>query len=271
MPDDKARRLVQAGSFKELGPVEARRVGREVPARPRVVGLEHIRRFLPRRVRPRQLVLEVINATGPRLGVVHAAQAENRGDVLAIPGPQPFHPDTVGEVVGAVRHPQPALQQVGSVVLRVVKALDHPQTEEILGVEIGHVQRIDVGPQRGAKDARQPGLVLDRGDAFEERLQRGQAAGLDRGLVEVGGVIVGRQLLHGRGGCPLLPDGLEQIPQLPGGLLRQGGACAPGAAVGRNLGVVQPAAIGVRIKIVTGDDGGFHGGGIDARNPGQRG
>ena len=69
--------------------------------------------------------------------------------------------------------------------------LRDPHAEQVLGLEVGGVQRIDVGADGAADGAGQGAAVGDRRDGVERRLQRRQALGLDAGLVHEAGVEVG--------------------------------------------------------------------------------
>ena len=57
------------------------------------------------------------------------------------------HVLVVGDVILAIGQLQAALQQVRGIVIGIVKARSHPQSEEVRGVEVGVVQRVDIGAQ----------------------------------------------------------------------------------------------------------------------------
>ena len=74
---------------------------------------------------------------------------------------------------------RPGADRGGSV--RRFQALGDEQAEQILGEEIGRVQRIDVGAQRRAERGGEVAAVCDGVDAREDRLQRRGAARVDPG------------------------------------------------------------------------------------------
>ncbi len=82
------------------------------------------------------------------------------------------HVLVVLQVVVAVGHAQPALQQVGHVLRGILEALGDEQAEQVLGVEVGRVDRVDVGTQLRAERRRELCLVLDRIDPGQGRFER---------------------------------------------------------------------------------------------------
>ena len=100
-------------------------------------------------------------------------------------------------VVLAVRHVETALQQVGHALRGIVQVARHPHAEQAVGVEVGGVERVDVRAQLLAERARQRRDRVDGRDPIEQRLERRQPLRLDRRLVHVAGVVVGRLLRHG--------------------------------------------------------------------------
>ena len=55
---------------------------------------------------------------------------------------------------------------------RIVEVLRDPQAEQVVGVEVGGVDRVDVCAEAGAEDAGQVLPVTDGGDGIERGLQR---------------------------------------------------------------------------------------------------
>ena len=247
----------QPGALEEGRPVHARRVGCEVLHGPGVVALQDVGRIFARGVRLGDLRLQRKHLGRARFAVGVAGQLEHGGDVLLVLGAQVRHLRAVGQVVGAVGHAQAALQQVRHVARRVGQALGNPQAEHVFGEEVGVVERVDVGAQRGAQRARQRRLVLDGVDLRQHRLERRGALRFDRrfvheGLVEVGDLArFGRRLLVG-------VDGVEHLDDALVGVFGDRGEGAPAAAVGRDLGLGQPVAVGVVEEVVARQHG--HGG-----------
>gem|GEM_PF-3819511 len=207
----------------------------------------------------RQRQFELEHARGALLGLVEAGQFQHGRDVLLVLGAQLGHARIVLEVVGAVGHAQAALQQVRQVARRVGQALADPDAEQILGEEVGGVERVDVGAHRGAQRPHQGRLVLDRGDLRQHRLDRRQAALLDRRLVHVGGVEIGH-LARFAARLPGRAQLLDHLRDAGVGVLGQRTHRAPGAAVGRDLGLRQPVAVGVGEEVVARQHG--HAGGL---------
>ena len=82
----------------------------------------------------------------------------------------------------------------------VLQALGDEQAEQILGAEIGRVQRIDVGAQARAERGGEVAAVRrSRRSGARMRLQRRGAARSIAGLVEIGGIIIGDAALVGAG------------------------------------------------------------------------
>ena len=138
------------------------------------------------------LGLEIEDALGARLGVGHAHQGQHRGDIGAVAGADLDHLRRVGEIIIAVGQAEAALQQIGEVAVRLLQALGDEDAEQILGAEAGRVERIDVGAHAcapsAAESARRSEIAAIRA---RQRLQRRGAARVDRGAVEIGGIIIG--------------------------------------------------------------------------------
>ena len=100
------------------------------------------------------LHLEIEDAAGPRRRVGDADQVQQVGDIGAIGGADADHVRRVGEVIIAVGHAEAALQQIGHGRVRRFQPLGDEQAEQILGEEIGRVERIDVGAQARAQTRR---------------------------------------------------------------------------------------------------------------------
>ena len=98
-------------------------------------------------------VFEGDDTRGALVGVVEAGEFQDGCDVLPVLREDVAHRGAVREVVFAVGKLEAALHEVGVVVIGVVEAGRDPEAEEISGVEVGHVQRIDVSAKCFAEGA----------------------------------------------------------------------------------------------------------------------
>src|ERR1700688_4943215 len=118
-------------------------------------------------------------------------------------------------------------------------------------MKVGVIQRVDVGSQALTQCSRQLGPVVDGGNGFEVRPKRGEAFGFDAGLVHVrvveigdfAGVGTGRRIGFGRFFNQSDSTFVAQVGER--------GENANVAAVGRNFRALNPAAVGVLVKILT--------------------
>ena len=170
------------------------------------------------------------------------------------------------QIVVAVGHAQAALKEVGSILLGMVEVRRDPDSEDVVGVEVRHVEWIDIGPQLTAEESRQRSLVGQRRDRGEFGFDRFLPLGLDPRFVHEGQVVVadlarvGVGSALGAGGSRLL----DQLLGAPIGLFGEDGERAEGSAVRRNLGGLQPGTVGVGEEIVARGDGAIDSGEIDA-------
>ncbi len=192
------------------------------------------------------------------VAVGEAGELQHCGNVRLVLRAQITHVLVVLQVILAVGQLQTALQQVGVVVLVVVKARRHPQAEEIGGVEVGVVQRIDVGAQGFAQCPRQLLLVLDSSDGLQPSLQRLAAFGGNRLFVHVGVVEVG-DLARVRSCRRIrLGDLLDERLGPLAGDVAEHGEDAYRSAVGRNLRPAEPGAVAVAVEVVARLGGAVH-------------
>ena len=203
------------------------------------------------------------------LGIGDAGQLQHIADVGLILGAQIVHSWRRVEIVVAVRQAQPTLQQVGHIVVGVFEALSDPHAENVVGIEVGGVQRIDIGPQRGAEIGRQRRLIGHRGDGVEIGLHGRQALGLDPRLIHVAGIIVTDLLCVRAVRRAPLRRVLDQVADLGAVLVGQHGARPEGRAVGRNLRRLHPGTVGVAVEIVARLDRMVDAGGIDVMRYGR--
>ena len=142
-------------------------------------------------------------------------------------------------------------------------------------MEVGVVQRIDVGAKALAQGPGQLALVANCGDGFQVRPQRRQALRFDGSLVHVR-VVERRDLADlGAGRSFGLRRLLNQADRALVAQIVEGGEDADPAAVGRNLGALDPAAVGVPVKVFARGDRGVHIGhgdavGLSGANRGER-
>ena len=156
------------------------------------------------------------------------------------------------DVVLAVRQAEPALHQERDVGLLAVDARLHRQAQQVGRSVDAPVQRVDVGAQSAAQQARERRLVRDLVDAIEQRLERREASGLDGGLVQVGGAEVGdlaRESIR-----PARAGVVEQLRDLLAGELLELVAGAPALLACRDRGGLEPGAVGVGEEVVARPD-----------------
>ena len=239
-------------SAEKRFPVEARCAHREVPAGPVIVALQYLLGLRAVPVHLRHAPLEVEDAGGLALRVRQMRQRQHGGDMRLVLGADVGHVLRRIEVVVAVRHPQAALQQERQVAGGIIQVLRHPQTQQVPGIQVGGVEHVHVRAQRGAERAREPGAVLDGIDASQGRLQRLEAPLLDRLLIHEARVVVADLARLGAGGRT---GGVAD--QFRGTFRGKLGELLPrtvAAAIGRNLGRLEPGTVGVAEKVIPGRD-----------------
>src|SRR5580704_18810295 len=91
-------------------------------------------------------VLQFDDVLGAQLRIGESGELEQSGNVCLIFGADVAHALTLGKVVFAVGHFEATLQQVGGIVLGVVKAGCDPQSEKIGSMKVV-VQAIDIRPE----------------------------------------------------------------------------------------------------------------------------
>ena len=258
----------ETGGVEEGRPVQAGRPGGELGERPAIVGALHLHRLGARRMGGRDLRFEGVDpvgATGALPGLAESGELEQAGDVGAVLGLQSGARRVGGGVVVAVGHAEAALQQIGGVLRRIVEVRRDPEPEQAVGVEVRHVERIDIGAQLGAEEAREGRLVGERGDGGELGLDRLLALRLDGGFVHERQVVVAHLAGVGVGGTGAAGGCLlDQLLGAAVGLLGEDRERAPGGAVGRDLGRLEPGAVGVGEEVVSRGDAAVDAGEVDA-------
>jgi hypothetical protein len=133
---------------------------------------------------------------------------------------------------------------------RIVEILRDPQAEQVLSVKVRGVERIGVGAEAGAEDAGQVLPVTDGGDGIERGLERLEAGRVDRrGVHEAGVVVADLSEVGARGGVGFRGL-LDQLGNAAVGEVEQLNERAVGAAVGGDLRLLEPGAVGVLEEVV---------------------
>jgi len=254
LPDDETCLPAETRATKVLRPVEARGVGDEVFLLPGVVRLVNVVLIRQGNMFFGDVVLQFNDMLGTDAGVAEASQLEQSGNVRLIFGADVTHAVAVGKVVFAVGHFQAALQQVGGIVLGVVKAGGDPQSEKVRGMKAAAVQGIDIRPEALAQSPRQFVLVADGSDGVELWAERSEAFGLDGGLVHIGVIEVGnfagiRTSRRVGFGCFFDEPSDTLLAQI-----EQGVEDSNVATVGGDFGALDPVAVRVVVEIVAGLD-----------------
>ena len=167
-----------------------------------------------------------------------------------IPGAKLASVLIIGQIIFTIRKLQSTLQQIGRIVLRIVKSGRDPQPKQIRGVKVRVVERVYVGAQTLTQGTRQFPPVMDRSDRIQVRAKRREAFRLDGGLVHVGVVEIcdlARARACGRVGLGNL------FYQVGGALVAQVIQCGKDVHLGPirwNFRVLDPSAVGILIKIV---------------------
>jgi hypothetical protein len=197
------------------------------------------------------------------LAVRDPGEREHRADMGAVAGADLLHRARRIDVIVAIGQAEAPLQQVRRVAIRLIEVLRDPQAEQVLGIEVGRVQRIDVGPQAAADPGGERGPIGNCRHEVQQAADRLEPLPLDRPFVHVAGVVIGH-LARGRiRGDAAAGETLDQFARVTRRLFAQIGPDARTGAVGRNLGALQPRAVRERMEIVAGADGPIHSGDVD--------
>ena len=236
-----------------------------------IVGLQHVDRLGSRPVRAGDAAFEREHADRFCIRVRHAGQLQHGRDVVAVRGSDLLHARRRVEVVIPVGHPEAALQEIRRVARRIVEVLRDPQAEDVIGVKVRVVERIDVRADALPEPRRERAPVHDRRDRLQRIGERGDPARLDCRLVQIAGVVVAKLALIGSGGrVPCHRTG-EQIARALQGLLGEDRPHAVAAAVGRNLCGLQPGPVGEVEEVVARLSGFVHPREVDVVRGGRRG
>ena len=167
-------------------------------------------------------------------------------------------PGVGADIVLAVRQAQPSLQQEGDVGLLAVEPGLHREAQQAGRVVDAQVQRVHVGAQPAAQQACQRRFVVDTFDAIQQRLERRKAPRLDGGFVQIGCAEIryfARVRARGRGAGVV-----EQLRDLLAGQFVDLGPRVPALLGRRDLGGLEPFAVGVGEEIFAGLDAGVDAG-----------
>ena len=258
LPDDEFLLLVEARCREERIPVEPRRALRELGARPVVVALDHVFRFSAAGVGFGETALELEDARCFRLGIRDSPELQHRGDVREVSGANVRHARRRVEVVVAIGHGKPALQEERRILRRVVEILRDPEPEDVVGVELRVVEHVHVRAHGPAEVARERLCAVDPRDCVELRLERGKVLRLDARLVHEAVVVVADLACVGPFGRVDLGCFGDQGSGLLRSQLGEDSAGSPGATVGGNFGRLEPGAVGVGEEVVARSDGEIH-------------
>ena len=139
LPHDEAGLLAQPRALEIRSPVQARRFGGEVCLRPSVVGLMDVIVVGQAEMLFRNGMFQLHDALGTSVSIRESRELEHGRDVRLILGADVTHTLAVGKVIFAVGQLHPALQQVSGVMVGIVEARSHPQSEQMWCVEVGVV------------------------------------------------------------------------------------------------------------------------------------
>ena len=190
MPDDKLRNVFQAGRVEDDRPIQSGRFCGELFALPHPCGT-HVLRFQTRGVDTGHFCFESEDSGGAHGRIGHAGEHQHRGDVHPILRAQFLHLWRFGNVVIAVGHSEAALQEIRNGARRVHQVQRDPDAEQIFGIKVRRIERVDIRTKTAANYARKSVAILDTGDGIQLRLQRRDAFRLDRCLVHVTGIEIG--------------------------------------------------------------------------------
>ena len=196
LPDDERRLLLESGGTQVGIPFEPRRVRRKLGDAPRIVRLVNV--FARRAVEMRgsDFGFKRHDPFRFRGGLAYASKFQQVTNVGLVGSAMFCHLRLIRDVILPVGQAETALQEVWNSVRGIAQRLRDKEAEQILGPEVGRVQRIDVGAKILAKRAGEVGFRFDSRDPAEPLLERSEAALLDAGRVHVGRVVVGDQSLR---------------------------------------------------------------------------
>ena len=256
-------RTAQLCRLEKAGPVDARGLRSEVGLAPQARGLLPVLAVLARLVRPGDLHLEIIDLLRLGLGVGDTGGGQQILDVLAVSRAQFRHLGIGREVVFPLGHADAALEDVRH-DLAALERLGHEHAEQVLCLEVGCVERIDVGANLAAEHGRKLLLVGDRIESGKIGLDRAHAGGVDRLGVEIGRV-ERLDLAFVRAGIGIGFDDVgHQRTELRVRLLAGDPEGPDAGAVGGDLRGLHPPAVGVFVPVVAGLHAGVHPGLLDS-------
>jgi hypothetical protein len=101
------------------------------------------------------LVFERVDVRGAFRSIRNTREAEDSGDVRAILRLQLDVLRFLAQVVLAIGEAEAALEEIADVASRTIEIGGDPEPEKTVGVEVRGVERIDVGAQLAAENARE--------------------------------------------------------------------------------------------------------------------
>jgi hypothetical protein len=224
--------------------------GNSSQARPRpdLGALGEVLAFLAGLVRLGDLGLQPDDPVGR--GLRTAGLLHHRFDIGAIFRAKPGHVGAWAQVIFALGHAEAALHQIGDLLTGSSEALRHEDAEQIVGAEIGRVERIGVRAQRRSDRRRQRPLVGNRANGVEVGLGRRHARLVDRVRVQIGVVEVADPGIVAAGRRIGFQDSVDHLLGMLLAHFVGDVEAANRAAVGWNLGVLDPIAIGKGEEVV---------------------
>ncbi len=209
------------------------------------------------------LRLQREHAPSPRRRVGDAREREYLRKICLVGGANLRHLRCRRQVVVPIGQTESALQQIRHVFRWIFQRLCDEHAEQVLGPEIRVVQRIDIGAERATDDACQRAPVGNRADRVQLGRERREAFGFYRRLIHEARVEIANLLRIAARPAALREILDERHRPLP----REVGEHGPRPIAGfvsRNSRGLAPAAVRVRVEVVSGRDRSIHAGHVHA-------
>jgi len=268
LPDDEARLFGESGGGEVFLPIESGSLYGEVGGLPGIVGVMNVFAVFEAYLDGGDGLLECDDTGGAGIRITVSGGLEHCTDVLLIFLADLFHVRRIGEIVVTIREHDSALKKISGVVFGIVEVRCDPKSENIRRVVVGVVEGIDICAELLAERVRERLLIVDGIDGIEMRLDGRESGLLDCGFIHVGVVEIGDHARTAAGGSALFGGFFDDLRGALAGDLIEFGEYSDGAAIGGNLGALEPIAVGVMEEIVAGFDRLVDGGDIDAMNAG---
>ena len=261
--------LAELSACEKGVPVDAGCLGGKVGALPLGGRVLEVLTLLARQVRLGDLHFEIIDPLRLALGIGNAGLGQELSHIGAVLAAQLRHLGIVRQVIFALGHAEPALEDIGH-HRRAGQRLGDEQAEQVLGLEVGGVERIDVGANLLAEHAGQALHVADPGEAIQVGLDRLEARGVDRRGIEVSAVEVADAAFVAARRRGRAQDPGDEFAKLRLGLVVGDVEAAYARTVSRNLGCLEPGAVGEEVEVIARLDAAIHHCRVDAQCGGCR-